>query len=94
MVGRPIKTIDVNEPTAIQSDGTQTPDTDFFEYLGSTLSADGGTHHEVVTRLVHAALLKWCLMTGMLCDKKINLIKVEFDQFETVPSRYSIRVWR
>ncbi|KAL6728321.1 hypothetical protein Aduo_010102 [Ancylostoma duodenale] len=63
-------TTDINEPATIQVDGKDLPRTDYFKYLGSTLSADGNLAHEVVSR-INSAWLKWRSMTGVLCDKKI-----------------------
>lgn len=42
---------EVNEPTTIQVDDTKLPRTDFFDYSGSTLSADGNSSHDVVARV-------------------------------------------
>ncbi|EYC07311.1 hypothetical protein Y032_0071g586 [Ancylostoma ceylanicum] len=61
-------TTNLDEPSTIQVDGNDLRRTDYFEYLGSTLSAEGTLAHEVVTR-VNAAWLKWRSKTGVLCDK-------------------------
>ncbi|EYC35613.1 hypothetical protein Y032_1013g3393 [Ancylostoma ceylanicum] len=54
--------------------------TDYFKYLGSTLSADGSLDHEVVAH-INAAWMKWRAMTRVLCDKKI-------------PDRFKSKVYR
>ncbi|EYC26581.1 hypothetical protein Y032_0010g845 [Ancylostoma ceylanicum] len=50
-------TTNLDELSTIQVDGSDLRRTDYFEYLGSTLSADGNLVHEVVAR-VNAAWLK------------------------------------
>ncbi|EYC44648.1 hypothetical protein Y032_0455g1774 [Ancylostoma ceylanicum] len=73
-------TTSLDEPSTIQADGNDLRRTDFFKYLGSTLSADGSLADEVATR-VNAAWLKWRSMTGLLCDKNI-------------PDRFKSKVYR
>ncbi|KAL6724016.1 hypothetical protein Aduo_018954 [Ancylostoma duodenale] len=63
-------TTDMNEPATIQVECSDLSRTDYFKYLGSTLSADGNLAHEVVSR-INAAWLKRRSLTGVLCDKKI-----------------------
>ncbi|EYB98254.1 hypothetical protein Y032_0133g1802 [Ancylostoma ceylanicum] len=63
-------TTNLDELSTIQVDGNDLRRTDYFKYLGSTLSADGNLAHEVVAR-VNATWLKWRSMTGVLCDKNI-----------------------
>ncbi|EYB86391.1 hypothetical protein Y032_0279g1180 [Ancylostoma ceylanicum] len=60
----------LDEPSTIQFDGHDLRRTNYLNYLGSTLSADGNLAHEVVAR-VNAAWLKWRSMTGVLCDKNV-----------------------
>ncbi|EYC46253.1 hypothetical protein Y032_0403g824 [Ancylostoma ceylanicum] len=70
----------LDKPSTIQVDGNDLRRTDYFKYLGSTLSADGNLAHEVVAR-VNATWLKWRSMTGVLCDKNI-------------PERFKSKVYR
>ncbi|EYB96023.1 hypothetical protein Y032_0154g2995 [Ancylostoma ceylanicum] len=70
----------LDELSTIQVDGNDLRRTDYFKYLGSTLSADGNPVHEVVAR-VNATWLKWRSMTGVLCDKNI-------------PDRFKSKVYR
>ncbi|EYC17680.1 hypothetical protein Y032_0030g2211 [Ancylostoma ceylanicum] len=63
-------TTNLDELSTVQVDGNDLRRTDYFKYLGSTLSADGSLAHEVVAR-VNAAWLKWRSMTGALRDKNI-----------------------
>ncbi|EYC13319.1 hypothetical protein Y032_0044g915 [Ancylostoma ceylanicum] len=64
-------TTSLNELSTTQVDRNNLPRTEYFKYLGSTLSADGSLDHEVVCR-INAAWLKWGAMTGVLCYKKIS----------------------
>ncbi|EYB93976.1 hypothetical protein Y032_0177g612 [Ancylostoma ceylanicum] len=64
-------TTNVNELATIPADGNHLYRTDYFEYLGSTLSVDGSLPQEVVARVVDA-WMKWRSMTGVLCDKEIS----------------------
>ncbi|EYB97212.1 hypothetical protein Y032_0142g2302 [Ancylostoma ceylanicum] len=73
-------TTNLDEHSTIQVDGNDLRRTDFFKYLGSTLSAEGNLAHEVVAR-VNAAWLRWRSMTGVLCDKNI-------------PDRFKSKVYR
>ncbi|EYB87852.1 hypothetical protein Y032_0256g368 [Ancylostoma ceylanicum] len=73
-------TTNLDELSTIQVDGNDLRRTDYFKYLGSTLSADGNLAHEVVAR-VNATWLKWRSMTGVLCDKNI-------------PDRFKSKVYR
>jgi len=41
-----------------------------FKYLGSTLSCDGDVTPEVRDR-IKAAWVKWCQVTGVLCDRRM-----------------------
>ncbi|EYC44065.1 hypothetical protein Y032_0473g2104 [Ancylostoma ceylanicum] len=70
----------LDEHSTIQVDGNDIRRTDYFKYLGSTLSADGNLAHEVVAR-VNAAWLKGRSTTGVLCDKNI-------------PGRFKSKVYR
>ncbi|EYC37127.1 hypothetical protein Y032_0823g2541 [Ancylostoma ceylanicum] len=63
-------TTNLDEPSTIQVDGNDLCRTDYFEYLGSIISADGNLAHEIVAR-VNAAWLKWRSMIGVLYDKDI-----------------------
>ncbi|EYC10962.1 hypothetical protein Y032_0053g2394 [Ancylostoma ceylanicum] len=60
-------TTNLDEPSTIQVDENDLRRTDYFTYLGSTLSADGN----LVVARANAAWLKWRSMTGVLCDKNI-----------------------
>ncbi|EYB85538.1 hypothetical protein Y032_0296g1688 [Ancylostoma ceylanicum] len=73
-------TTNFDELSTIQVDGNDLRRTDYFKYLGSTLSADSNLAHEVVAR-VNATWLKWRSMTGVLCDKNI-------------PDRFKSKVYR
>ncbi|EYC36135.1 hypothetical protein Y032_0930g3094 [Ancylostoma ceylanicum] len=73
-------TTNLDELSTIQVDGNDLRRTDYFEYLGSTLSADGNPAHEVVAR-VNATWLKWRSLTEVLCDKNI-------------PDRFKSKVYR
>ncbi|EYB93755.1 hypothetical protein Y032_0179g730 [Ancylostoma ceylanicum] len=63
-------TTNLDEPSTNQVDSNDLRRTDYFKYLGSTLSADGNLAYEVGAR-VNAAWLKCCSMTGVLYDKNI-----------------------
>ncbi|EYC35823.1 hypothetical protein Y032_0974g3262 [Ancylostoma ceylanicum] len=49
-------TINLDEPSTIQDDGNDLRRTNYFKYLGSTLSADGNLTHRVVAFINAASL--------------------------------------
>ncbi len=53
---------------AISIDGIDLKKATQFRYFGSTLSANSNSLPDVRSR-VKAAWLKWCKVTGVLCDK-------------------------
>ncbi|EYC41424.1 hypothetical protein Y032_0569g74 [Ancylostoma ceylanicum] len=61
-------TTSLDEHPTIQVDIIDHSRTEYFKYIGSTLSADGSLAHEVVAR-INSAWLKWPLMTEVLCDE-------------------------
>ncbi|EYC13658.1 hypothetical protein Y032_0043g846 [Ancylostoma ceylanicum] len=77
-------TTNLDELSTIQVDGNDLRRTDYFKYLGSTLSDDGNLAHEVVAR-VNATWLKWRPMTGVLSDKNI------LDRFKSKVYRAVVR---
>ncbi|EYC05843.1 hypothetical protein Y032_0080g1396 [Ancylostoma ceylanicum] len=73
-----------DELSTIHVDSNDLRRTDYFKYLGSTLSADGNLAHKVAAR-VNATYLKWRPMTGVLCDKNIP------DRFKSKVCRAVVR---
>ncbi|EYC39234.1 hypothetical protein Y032_0667g1337 [Ancylostoma ceylanicum] len=73
-------TTNLDELSTIQVNGNDLRRTDYFKYLGSTLSDDGNLAHEVVAR-ANATWLKWRSVTGVLCPKNI-------------PDRFKSKVYR
>ena len=59
---------DGSDGGTLRVDGKDLPRPDQCRYLGSTLSADGGSLPAVTAR-INAAWLKWRECTGVLCDK-------------------------
>uniref|UniRef100_A0A7I5E579 Reverse transcriptase domain-containing protein n=1 Tax=Haemonchus contortus TaxID=6289 RepID=A0A7I5E579_HAECO len=55
----------------IEINSTKLARTTTFKYLGSAIASDGSLIFETNSR-VNAVWLKWCSMTGVLCDKNMH----------------------
>ncbi|KAJ7329358.1 hypothetical protein JRQ81_015532 [Phrynocephalus forsythii] len=55
-----------NEPGTICMNDIDLPCAQTFRHLG--LTSDGSLRHEI-TAQINEAWSKWCMMTGVLCDK-------------------------